>query len=135
MHDKENKINILIVDDEPFIRRSLALVFKQKNYQVHLAENGQEAWEKLLEGLKPTIMFVDVMMPKLSGFELSRLVKSHNSFKDIYVILLTSRWQKSDYKKAKAIGIDEYMTKPFSPSQIIRRVENILKAQLGAIYA
>jgi DNA-binding response OmpR family regulator len=135
MQDKKNKVNILIVDDEPFIRRSLALVFKQKGYQVHSAKNGQEAWEKLLEGLKPTIMFVDIMMPKLSGFELSRLVKSHHSFKDIYVILLTGRWQESDYKKATSIGIDEYMTKPFSPSQIIRRVENIENEHPGEIYA
>ena len=126
---KNNKITLMIVDDEPFIRRTLSLVLQQNGFQVQVAEDGQEAWEKLKGGIIPKIIFIDVMMPRLSGFELCKMIKANDLFKNIHVILLTARWQKSDRIKAESIGIDEYITKPFSPSNIIRRVQNIIKVE------
>lgn len=126
-----NRATILIADDEPFIRRSLEYIFKQKDYKVILAQDGQEAWEKLIVGTRPEIAFLDVMMPKLNGFELSKKIKSNHQLNSIYVILLTARWQAADREYAEKIGVDEYITKPFSPSYIIRRVSEILKSKRG----
>ena len=128
------QVSIMVVDDEPFIRRSLSFVLKQEGFQVEIAEDGKEAWEKLLNGIRPQIMFIDVMMPRLSGFELCKLIKSYVRFNDIYLILLTARWQDSDLRKAKSLGCDEYITKPFSPSFILQRVYKIIKDQEGVFY-
>jgi len=125
---------ILIADDEPFIRRSLEFVLKREGYLVIAVKDGQEAWEKLMNGARPEIVFLDVMMPKLTGFELCEKIKSEDQLCDIFVILLTARWQASDREYAEKIGVDEYITKPFSPSHIIRRVSAILKSKQGVLH-
>jgi len=122
---------ILVADDEPYINRSLSFVLKQEGYHVVSTNDGQEAWEQLLGGVKPEIIFLDVMMPRLSGFELCQMIKSDARFQNIYVILLTARWQETDRKYAQTIGVDEYITKPFSPSNIIRRVNQICLERSG----
>lgn len=123
----KEKTTIMVVDDEPYIRRSLAFVLKQEKYSVITLEDGQLAWEKLCGGFIPEIIFLDVMMPRLSGFDLCKLIKSDYRFKNIYVIMLTARWQEADRKYAAEIGADEYITKPFSPSHILKRVQEIAK--------
>ncbi len=128
-----NKITILLADDEQFILRSLSFVLKREGYNVISVNNGQEAWDKLSAGANPQIVFLDVQMPILSGFEVCKLIKSDVAFKDVYVILLTARWQESDRTYAKTLGVDEYITKPFSPSYIIRRVHEILAEKQGVI--
>jgi len=92
---KHNKISLMIVDDEPFIRRTLSLILQQQGYQVQVAEDGQEAWEKLVSGPIPQIMFIDVMMPRLSGFELCELIKSNVLYKQIYETLYQKQNSKS----------------------------------------
>ena len=128
-----DKITILVADDEPFILRSLSFVLKRAGYNVISVINGQEAWNKLSGGSNPQIVFLDVQMPILSGFEVCKLIKSDVAFKDVYVVLLTARWQESDRTYAKSLGVDEYITKPFSPSYIIRRVNEILAEKQGVI--
>ena len=127
----KNKTTILIADDEPFILRSLSFVLKRDGYNVISVTNGQEAWDKLSDGINPKIVFLDVQMPILSGFEVCKLIKSDESYNNIYVILLTARWQESDRSYAKTLGVDEYITKPFSPSYILRRVREILMEKQG----
>ncbi len=128
-----DKITILVADDEPFILRSLSFVLKRAGYNVISATNGQETWNKLSEGTNPQIVFLDVQMPILSGFEVCKLIKSDVAFKDVYVVLLTARWQEADRTYAKSLGVDEYITKPFSPSYIIRRVREILAEKQGVV--
>lgn len=128
---KDDQNIILIADDEPFIRRSLEFVLKKEGYIVIAVEDGQAAWEKLLSGIKPEIVFLDVMMPQISGFELCKKIRSNSCLSDIYVILLTARWQVSDREYAEKVGVDEYITKPFSPSYIIHRVSEIVKCNQG----
>jgi|Deesub1362B_J571_1020462.scaffolds.fasta_scaffold03779_5 two-component system alkaline phosphatase synthesis response regulator PhoP len=117
---------ILVADDEAFINRSLTFVLKQEGFQVISAHDGLEAWERLNQGEKPVIAFVDVMMPRMDGFELCRRIKSDPRLKDIYVIFLTARWQDSDREKARKAGGDEYITKPFSPSALVKKIRTIL---------
>jgi two-component system, OmpR family, alkaline phosphatase synthesis response regulator PhoP len=130
----QSRKTILVADDEPFIRRSLEFVLKKEGYLVVSAKDGQEAWDKLKNGTRPEIVFLDVMMPKLTGFELCQKIKSDTQLCKVYVILLTARWQASDREYAETIGADEYITKPFSPSHIIRRVSEILKSKQGVLH-
>lgn len=130
----KNQATILIADDEPFIRRSLSFILKKEGYDVEQAEDGQQAWEKLLHGFKPDVVFLDIMMPRLNGFEVCKMIKSSVQFKDFYVILLTARWRNSDREYAETIGVDEYITKPFSPSYIARRLRTILERRQGVVH-
>ncbi len=125
---------IFVVDDEPYINRSLSFVLKQAGYKVVSLHDGLEAWEYLKRGNRPEILFLDVMMPRMNGFELCQRIKSDPELKDIYVIFLTAKWQEDDRKRAEKAKGDEYLTKPFSPSFVLRRVREILKEREGAHY-
>ena len=125
---------IFVVDDEPYINRSLSFVLKQTGYRVLSLHDGLEAWEYLKRGERPDILFLDVMMPRMDGFELCHRIKQDPELKDIYVIFLTAKWQEEDRKKAERAGGDEYLTKPFSPSFVLRRVKEILKEREGVVH-
>jgi len=121
----DNK-TILVVDDEPFILRSLTFILKKEGYTVYSATNGKEAMSLIEKAGKPDLMFLDVMMPKMNGFEVCQLIKKDPKYKDIYIILLTARGQESDKDKGLALGADDYITKPFSPSKLIQKVKDVL---------
>jgi len=121
---KEKKI--LIVDDEPFILKSLSFVLTKEGFQIDTATNGLEAIEKIQED-KPDLVFLDIMMPKKNGMEVCQWIRKDPVAKDIYIILLTAKGQEMDRERGFSIGADEYMTKPFSPSSVVRRINEILK--------
>lgn len=118
---------ILVVDDEPFIRRSLEFVLKKQGYDVHSATNGEEAIEflKNTNDQKPDVMFLDVMMPKMNGFQVVEAVKRDPDLKDIYVILLTAKGQEADRQKGFQLGANDFIIKPFSPSKLLEKVKSI----------
>lgn len=116
---------ILVVDDEPFILRSLTFVLRKEGFEVLEARNGEEAIQ-VIRREKPTLVFLDVMMPKKNGYEVCEEVKSDPELRDVYVVMLTAKGQESDRDKGLALGADEYMTKPFSPSRITERVRELL---------
>lgn len=116
---------ILVVDDEPFILRSLGFVLERAGLRVVLARDGEEALEKLRDE-RPRLVILDVMMPKRNGYEVCEIVKGDPDLRDTYVILLTAKGQESAKDRGVQAGADEYMTKPFSPSRIVERVLEIL---------
>ena len=116
---------ILVVDDEPHIIRSLTFVLKKEGYDVSSATNGEEAMAKVRES-KPSLMFLDVMMPKKNGYKVCQEVKGDPSLSGIYVIMLTAKGQETDRQKGLNLGADEFITKPFSPMQVVGRVREIL---------
>ena len=116
---------ILVVDDEPFILRSLTFVLRKQGFDVLEARDGEEAMLKIREH-RPALVFLDVMMPRKNGYEVCDEVKRDPELASTYVIMLTAKGQESDRDKGLAIGADEYMTKPFSPSKITERVREIL---------
>ena len=116
---------ILIVDDEPFILKSLSFVLTKEGFHIDTATNGLEAMEKILRE-KPDIVFLDIMMPKMNGMEVCQWIRKDPLLKDIYVIILTAKGQEMDREKGFSIGADEYMTKPFSPSSVVQRIKEIL---------
>lgn len=116
---------ILVVDDEPFICRSLTFVLRKGNYEVLEARNGEEALVAIREH-KPDLVFLDVMMPKINGFQVTQQVRSDPALNGVKIILLTAKGQECDREVGKTAGANDYMTKPFSPSKILDRAREIL---------
>lgn len=116
---------VLVVDDEPFICRSLSFVLRKGNYHVVEARNGEEALAAVREH-KPDLVFMDVMMPKLNGFDVCAAIKQDPQLRSTRVILLTAKGQDSDREVGTRAGADAYMTKPFSPTKILERARELL---------
>ena len=121
-----SELKILVVDDEPHIIRSLTFVLAREGYDVSSATDGEEAI-KALKSLKPNLLLLDVMMPNKNGYEVCEDVRSNPDLSDIYIIMLTAKGQVGDKEKGLSVGANEFITKPFSPSQIVSRVNDILR--------
>ncbi len=120
-----NKKGILVVDDEPYVIRSLTFVLQKEGYDVSSAVNGEEAMAKVRES-KPNLMFLDVMMPKKNGYEVCQEIKNDSGLSDIYIIMLTAKGQEADREKGLSLGANEFMTKPFSPARVVKRVRELM---------
>jgi len=116
---------ILVVDDEPNIVRSLTFVLDKGGYDVSIAGDGVEAMSMIRES-KPNILILDVMMPNKSGYDVCSEIKSDPELRDIHVVMLTAKGQVGDREAALSQGADEYISKPFSPIEILARVKELL---------
>jgi two-component system alkaline phosphatase synthesis response regulator PhoP len=119
---------ILIVDDEAHIRILLErtlIDFEDEGVEILMAENGEEALE-IIKTEKPKLVFLDVMMPKMNGFDVCHAVKNELKMDDVYIVLLTAKGQEYDKQKGGDVGADVYMTKPFDPDEICNKVEEVL---------
>jgi DNA-binding response OmpR family regulator len=119
-------MDILIADDEPYVQRSLEFVLKKEGFEVVTAVNGEDALRKIRE-FKPKIVFLDLMMPKMNGVEACKEIKSDPSLRNIYVIILTAKGQEADRDMGLRAGADNYITKPFSPKEIVQMVRDIFE--------
>ena len=111
---------ILICDDEPHIRMLLEQTLEDledEGVELLIATNGQEGLDTILEE-RPQLVFLDVMMPKLSGFEVCEKVKKEHGISDVKIVLLTAKGQEVDRERGLSAGADEYFTKPFDPDDI-----------------
>lgn len=119
---------ILIVDDEPHIRVLLEQTLEdleEEDVELLTVTNGEEALEAI-KVEKPELVFLDVMMPKMSGFEVCNAVKNELKIPDVYIIMLTAKGQEFDKQKGKEVGADLYMTKPFDPDAVLDKAREIL---------
>jgi two-component system, OmpR family, alkaline phosphatase synthesis response regulator PhoP len=116
---------ILVIDDEPYILRSLSYLLTREGYQVETATNGEEGLERV-RSLQPPLVFLDIMMPNMNGYEVCEQVKQDPSLAGTYVIMLSAKGQQIDRERGLLGGADEYMTKPFSPRDVAQRVRSIL---------
>ena len=116
---------ILIADDEPFMVRSLSFVLRKEGYEVESASDGEEALKKFDE-FNPDVVFLDIMMPKKDGFEVCHVLKSDPRYRGRmpYVIMLTCKGQDVDRYKSYLEGADDYITKPFSPAEVVARLRD-----------
>ncbi|MHC4276265.1 MAG: response regulator transcription factor [Planctomycetota bacterium] len=123
---------VLIVDDEPFIRELMVQSLEEledRGLEILVAKDGHDALEQI-EREAPGLVFLDVMMPKMNGFEVCQRIKKDPKRSNTYVIILTAKGQLVDKQKGKEVGADEYMTKPFDPDVIIERVRAVLAIPL-----
>jgi len=122
---------LLIADDETGIRELVRMTLESDAYEIVEASNGEEA-VALARELHPELVLLDVMMPRLDGFEACLKIKEDPATSDIVVVMLTARAQESDRELGQAAGADEYFTKPFSPVALMRLVEEIYSTRLAS---
>jgi DNA-binding response OmpR family regulator len=121
-------LKILIVDDEPHIVLLLeeALEDLEENgVELLTAENGEEAL-KIIREEQPQLVFLDVMMPKMNGFDVCHQVKKELKLESVYIIMLTAKGQEFDKQRGESCGSDLYITKPFNPLEIVSKAREIL---------
>lgn len=118
---------ILIVDDEQDIVESLKFVLEAADYVCYCAYNGEDGL-RLAKEIIPDLMILDVMMPKINGFKISRLLKFDSKYKDIPILMLTARSQAEDKLIGEETGVNEYITKPFDLDDVVSKVEQYLGA-------
>jgi DNA-binding response OmpR family regulator len=116
---------VLICDDEPYILESVSFIVREEGYHVLTAGDGEQAL-RLLSAEHPDLVLLDIMMPGKSGFDVCREMKADESMRGTYVILLTAMGQDRDMEDGYQSGADEYMTKPFSPRSLRRRLHELL---------
>jgi two-component system phosphate regulon response regulator PhoB len=123
---------ILVVEDEKPIRDMIAFSLKRAGYVVHEAEDCRAAREMLADH-RPDLLLVDWMLPDLSGLEFTRQIKRDRETRDVPVILLTARAAESDKVAGLEGGADDYVTKPFSPRELLARIQAVLRRSPGAV--
>lgn len=119
---------ILIVDDEAHIRLLIEQTLEEledEGAELLTAANGEEALETI-KAEKPQLVFLDVMMPKMNGFDVCNTVKNELGLDDIYIVMLTAKGQEFDKERGQEVGADIYMTKPFDPDEMLEMAEEIL---------
>lgn len=120
------KIQIVIVEDEPDILDVLSYNLKREGYEVATAQDGSRGLE-LIQNEKPKLVLLDLMLPGMDGLDVCRSLKSDDATKAIPVIMLTAKGEESDIVLGLGIGADDYITKPFSPKELIARVKAVLR--------
>ena len=120
-----SKGKILVVDDEIYIVHILDFSLGMEGYEVVTALDGEQALEKV-KTEKPDLIVLDIMMPKLDGYEVCKNIKANSATQNIPVILLSAKGRNVDQKMGFDVGADDYITKPFSPRKLVERINQLL---------
>jgi len=116
---------ILVVDDEMHIIRIVKYKLESAGFTVLTALNGEEAL-KVAREQKPALIFLDIMMPGINGYEVCSQLKNDPATRDIIIIMLSAKGQEADKIRGLEVGVDEYITKPFSPQDLLDRARDLL---------
>ena len=119
-------VKVLVIDDSNTIRRSAELFLRQAGYEVILAEDGFDALSKITD-YEPQVIFVDIMMPRLDGYQTCALIKQNPRLKSTPVIMLSSKDGVFDRARGRLAGSDRYLTKPFTKEGLIEAVSDYVK--------
>ncbi len=114
---------VMVIDDSNTIRRSAEIFLLQAGCQVILAEDGFDALAKITDH-QPDLIFVDIMMPRLDGYQTCALIKKHSKYRTTPVIMLSSKDSVFDRARGRMVGSDEYLTKPFTKESLLRAVQD-----------
>jgi len=117
-----SKLRVLVVDDSATIRRSAETMLTNEGCEVITAENGFEALSKITRH-RPNLIFVDIMMPRLDGYQTCAIIKNNVEFRDIPVVMLTSKDGLFDMARGRVVGSDQYLTKPFTREELLGAVK------------
>jgi two-component system, OmpR family, alkaline phosphatase synthesis response regulator PhoP len=119
---------LLIVDDEAHIRRLLErtlMDFEDDGVELILADNGEDALQ-IIRDERPNLVFLDVMMPRMNGFDVCHAVKHELGLDKVYIVMLTAKGQEFDRARSIQVGADVYLTKPFDPDEVYDLTKRIL---------
>ncbi|MDO8730755.1 MAG: response regulator [Candidatus Omnitrophota bacterium] len=124
---EERKTRLLLVDDEPDLVQMVSVRLKAAGYEISTAYDGQEALEKVKES-HPDLMILDLMLPKLDGYKVCRLLKLDERTRGIPILIFTARAQVEDVTLATECGADAYLTKPFEAKVLLGKLQELLAA-------
>ena len=118
----DSSLRILVVDDSATIRRSAESMLTKAGYDVVTAENGFEALSKVAQH-NPDLIFVDIMMPRLDGYQTCAIIKNNSQYRSTPVVMLTSKDGLFDQARGRVVGSDLYLTKPFTKEELLAAVQ------------
>jgi len=116
---------VLIVDDELHIVTALEFLLRKSGYEVAAAQNGDEALKRV-ESFAPDLVLLDVMMPRISGYEVCRRMRERAEWKHIKIIMLSAKGREAEVSKGVSLGADLYVTKPFSTGELVGKIGELL---------
>ncbi len=119
-------VKILIVEDETAIREMIAVALARSDYSVHQADSA-ETGLALLDEIVPDLILLDWMLPGMSGIDFARRTKRHSTYRDVPIIMLTARGEEEDKIRGLEVGADDFVTKPFSPRELLARIKAVLR--------
>ncbi len=122
MSDNLSNLRIMVIDDSKTIRRTAETLLKKAGCEVITAIDGYEALAKIAD-TRPHVIFVDIMMPRLDGYQTCALIKNNSQFKTTPVIMLSSKDGLFDKAKGRIVGSDKYLTKPFSKDELLDAIK------------
>ncbi|MGM0560925.1 MAG: response regulator transcription factor [Pseudomonadota bacterium] len=124
------KSTVLIAEDENTIAESLSFLMEKQGFEVGVAKDGERAIEMAVRDI-PDILLLDIMMPGCDGFEVVRTLRGDNRTCAIPIIMLTARIREVDRRKGLELGVDDFVTKPFSTTDVVARVKALLPTEAG----
>lgn len=123
MKEKLQNLKVMIIDDSKTIRRTAETLLQREGCQVVSAVDGFDALSKIVDS-NPDIIFVDIMMPRLDGYQTCALIKNNQNYQNVPVIMLSSKDGLFDQAKGKIVGSEQYLTKPFSKEELFEAINN-----------
>ncbi|MEC8885826.1 MAG: twitching motility response regulator PilG [Pseudomonadota bacterium] len=123
MEEKLQNLKVMIIDDSKTIRRTAETLLQREGCQVVSAVDGFDALSKIVDS-NPDIIFVDIMMPRLDGYQTCALIKNNQNYQNVPVIMLSSKDGLFDQAKGKIVGSEQYLTKPFSKEELFEAINN-----------
>ena len=126
MATEDTEKRILVADDDPVILRLIQVNLELEGYQVLTANNGEEAVATATSET-PDLVILDIMMPRMDGYQTCERLKADETTKDIPVVFLSAKAQQADIEKGKSYGVEEYLTKPFDPTELLEVVERLVR--------
>jgi DNA-binding response OmpR family regulator len=123
----EAPVRVLVVDDDDVIRQLICLNLELEGFEVFQASDGLDALAKVRE-VDPAVVTLDIMMPKLDGWDAAARLRSDPETAHVRVVLLSARAQEADLKRGSRLGVDYYLTKPFDPDELVAVVRRLSEA-------
>jgi DNA-binding response OmpR family regulator len=117
---------ILIVDDEPGVVVPIQYLMEQQGYRVMIAERGEDALD-LIYQYKPNLVLLDIMLPGIDGYEVCEIVRLNPDYRNVKIIFLTAKGREVEIAKGLALGADAYITKPYSNTELVAKVKELLE--------
>ena len=132
MSEQFEGLTVMVVDDSKTIRRTAETLLKKAGCTVVTAEDGFDALAKIVDN-RPHLIFIDIMMPRLDGYQACALIKNNKDFKDTPVVMLSSKDGLFDKAKGRIVGSDYYLTKPFSKDELLGVIREHVQQGTGSI--
>ncbi len=119
---------ILLAEDEPNIAFSLSFILERAGFLVETSTDGDQV-EKKAHAIRPDLLILDIMLPNKSGFDVLRGIRSNKTTQNLPVLMLSARGQSADMERARNLGANDYLTKPYSNAELVERVKTLLEAK------